>query len=176
MDKDSAAGPCRYGFRWLRLVASNPLRASPKFSGIHLLALLVQKVKASDFSTHVSRLLSVSNLIPLDKGEAIVQPIAIGIVLRRLSTRALMSAAVEEAKDYLLPTQVGFLVRCGTDAAVHDTRPLINEHGHDSTFILSSSAENAFNKASIKHMLNQAAAHAPSIIRLANALYAKGQP
>ena len=57
MDKESAAGPDRAGVRWLLLVADNQLRACPEFSGLKLLSLVVQKIVAGDFSTHVGHVL-----------------------------------------------------------------------------------------------------------------------
>lgn len=122
-------------------------------------------------------MLPAANLIPLDKGEEMVCPTAICIVLRRLSNFFLMPAAIAEAKNYLYPLQVGCDVRCGLDAAVHDARAFIEEYGHDPAYSLSSAdAKIAFNRTSREEMLLQTAEHAPNLIRLANALYDKGKP
>lgn len=106
MDKDSAAGPDRAGVRWLLLAAFNDLRSIPCFSGLERLSLVVHKIAARDFTTHVSYLLSAENLLPLDKGDDKVRPIAIGIILRRLATRSLIPDAVAESKQYLYPLHV----------------------------------------------------------------------
>lgn len=94
---------------------------------------MVQKLAASDFSAHIVHILSAANLIPLEKGAALIRPIVIGIVLRYLLTRALMPEAISEAKDYLSQFQIGFGVRCVADAAVHEARTFIEYYGHDPT-------------------------------------------
>lgn len=106
MDKDSAAGPDMTGVRWLLIVATNDLRDRSDLSGLQRMTLVVRKIAAGDLSALVRNLLSPANLIPLEKGEARVGPITIGIFLRRLSTRALVHKATAEAKDYLCPPQL----------------------------------------------------------------------
>lgn len=69
MDGESASGPDRAGTRWPLLVATNDMRAHPDFSGLQILGLVVQTIAAGKLSAHVSHLLSVANLIPLDKGK-----------------------------------------------------------------------------------------------------------
>lgn len=87
-----------------------------------------------------------------------------------------MPDALAEAKYYLFPLQVEFGVKCGADATVHDVQSFIGKYGDDPKFILlGAGAENAFSRTSREVMLHQTAQHSPSLIWMANALYAKGQ-
>ena len=45
----------------------------------------------------VGHLISAANLIALDKGGAKIRPIAIGVVMRRFTTKSLMPASIAEA-------------------------------------------------------------------------------
>lgn len=103
-----------------------------------MLTNVVNKIIAGEFSTNASLLLSAATLILLDKGARKIRPIAIGIVLRRLVTKALMPKAIAEAKELLLLLKVGYGVKCGADAMVHDARTFIEERGNDTAFILTS--------------------------------------
>lgn len=82
MDKNSAPGPDRAGVRWLLLLAKNEPRSSPDLFGLELLRLVVHKISAREFTAHVSHILSAAILLPLDKREDKVHPIAIEIFLR----------------------------------------------------------------------------------------------
>lgn len=53
----------------------------PELSGLKLLAKVIKNLAAFDFSADVSLLISADNLIDLDKGEANISPIAIGIIM-----------------------------------------------------------------------------------------------
>lgn len=177
MNNDSAPGPDRVGVSWLLLVAKNEFRIDPDLSELQLLSLIIHKITAGGVSAHVSLVLSAVTLIPLDKGAAKLRPIAIGIILRRLETRVLITTVIAEAKYYFFPLQVGCSVRCGVDTVVHETRAFIDERRDDPTFLLNSAdAENAFKNSSHEKMLRQTAEHAPFLIRMAAALYAKGSP
>ena len=106
MNKDSATGPDRAGVRWLLLVANTELRVHPDFSRLDILTSVVMKLAAGDFSPNAGHLISAANLIALDKGGARIRPIAIGVVMRRLITKAIMPTSIGEAKTHLQPLQV----------------------------------------------------------------------
>lgn len=60
------------------------------------------------------------------------------MVFRRLDTRALVLEVLAEAKDCLYLLHVGFGVKCGADAAVHEARCFLADFWHEPTYILSS--------------------------------------
>ena len=156
MDKDSATGPEKAGVRWLLLVANTELRVHPDLSGLEILTSVVQKLAAGEFSPDVGHLISAANLISLDKGGTKIRPIAIGVVMRRLITKALIPTSIGEAKTHLQPLQVGCGVKEGLDAIVHDARAAIVKLGHDPTYTaVSVDACNAFNRTSRAEMLKQ---------------------
>lgn len=62
-----------------------------------------------------------------------------------------MSSAITEAKDFLLPLQVGCGVKCGGDAVVHEAMAFLEEHENEPAFtIASADAENAFKKPHLR--------------------------
>lgn len=81
--------------------------------------MVVQKLATGVCSPNVSNLISA--VVTLEKGEAKIRPIAIGVIMRRLITEILMPASISEAKGDLEPIQVGCGVISGLDSIFHDT-------------------------------------------------------
>ena len=93
------------------------------------------------------------------------RPIAVGEVLRRLTSKCLSRAVQNEALRNLTPLQLGVGVRVGCEAIVHAVSQTLEDEGLslDSCHVLLLDFSNAFNSIDRSHMFSEVRARIPSL-------------
>ena len=130
-----------------------------------------------DVLDYAASLLANSTLIPLQPCPDQIRPIAVGTALRRLVTKTLLRAAIDDTRDLLAPEQLANGVPSGLNAIVHDSRMLIARHGCDPNFVLVSvDASYAFNSFSRQAMINKLTLQTPSLAHFLNIIYGRTVP
>ena len=177
MDATSSSGADYMPVRTLHLVAQAQHTPRVGHSGLELLTAVCTEVLNADVPASVVPLLSAARLIPLDKGNGKIRPVAIGGVLRRLVTKIAIADDVPRNVPYLLPEQVCSGVRSGGEAMFHAVRELMDERGDDSNLVLVSiDASNAFNRFSRQKMLDLVVDRCPALARFVNMIYGGDPP
>ena len=111
--------------------------------------------------------LTLDLLIAINKSKAPdcdVRPIAIGEVLRRLTSRCLCAMVKSKAADYFSPHQLGVACPGGAETMVHSLRACVDRHWEDDDFVvLKVDLRNAFNNVSRQAVLDQCHSHFPEL-------------
>ena len=104
-------------------------------------------------------------LLPCLKKNGGLRPIAVGEVLRRLTSKCVTRAVLPEANNILSPLQVGVGLPGGCEAIVHSVVDVLDDHSipPDHKHILMVDFSNAFNSVSRKAIFDEVRAHIPSI-------------
>ena len=107
----------------------------------------------------------VRRLSYCQKKDGGLRPIAIGEVLRRLTSKCVARAVQSEAVDILSPLQVGVGIPAGCEAIVHSLASLLNNSSilPESRCVLLVDFSNAFNSIDRGHMFEEARSRIPSI-------------
>ena len=177
LNPSSAAGPDRLSPRLLQLLARTSVSPESGITGLSVLTRLVKRLARGDVPDCTASLLAASTLIPLQPRPDKIRPIAVGTALRRLVTKTLLHAAIDDTRDILAPEQLANGVPSGLDAIVHDSRMLIARHGRDPNFVLVSvDASNAFNSFSRQAMINKLTLQTPSLAHFLNMIYGHTVP
>lgn len=93
----------------------------------------------------VCKYLYLTSLCALCKKCGGIRPIAMGLSIRRLTSKLAVSHAKETIKDYFGSKQLGYGVRCGCEAAVHVTRSFVSKHSNTARVTLKIDYRKAFN-------------------------------
>ena len=95
-------------------------------------------------------------LLPIKKKCGGLRPIAVGEVLRRLTSKCLSQAVHLDAIDILAPLQVGVGVKAGCEAVIHSVSHILEKQDLPalSRWILLVDFSNAFNSVSRDHMFS----------------------
>ena len=106
-----------------------------------------------------------ASLLACQKKDGGFRPIAIGEVLRRLTSKCVARAVQSEAVSILSPLQVGVGIPVGCEAIVHSLTSLLNDCSipPESRCVLLVDFSNAFNSIDRGHMFEEARARTPSI-------------
>lgn len=91
-------------------------------SGLRVLTLLVSRRARGDFPYSILPLLVVATLLHLQPTPDKVRSKAIGSVLLRILTKALLPVAITDSHSLLLPHQTSSGVKAGLDSIIRDTR------------------------------------------------------
>jgi hypothetical protein len=145
---------------------------------VPLLKLVIEKGKGLDLLLSLTNraskgiakgasLLLTSRLIPLEKKDGGVRPIAVSSLIYRLITKAILGAFFTE--DSLLPSQLGVGSKLGVEPAIALLNSSLEEGGYSS--ITSLDLKNAFNSISRSYVASGIANHAPSFFKLARWAY-----
>ena len=104
-------------------------------------------------------------LLPCLKKNGGLRPIAVGEVLRRLTSKCVTRAVLPEAINILSSLQVGVRLPGGCEAIVHSVVDVLEDHSilPDHKHILMVDFSNAFNSVSRKAIFDEVRAHIPSI-------------
>ena len=96
----------------------------------------------------------------------VVRPIAVGEVLRRLTSKSLSRAVQSDAFDVLTPLQVGVGVKAGCEAVVHSVVHILDRADLPvlSRWILLIDFSNAFNSAHVPKTLYVAVAAVVTVL------------
>ena len=117
---------------------------------------------------YVYRTKTRGSLIAVNKSKAPdcdVRPIAIGEVLRRLTSRCLCAMVKCKGADYFSPHQLGVACPGGAETMVHSLRACVDRHWEDDDFVvLKVDLRNAFNNVSRQAVLDQCHSHFPELL------------
>ena len=111
-----------------------------------------------------------ANLIPLQKKDGGVRPIAVGCTLRRLAAKVASSKVQEEMATLLAPKQLGYSVKSGVEAAIHSARLFLNNISPLKALV-KLDFENAFNSLRRDKMLSSVGELAPDILPFVHSAY-----
>ncbi len=103
------------------------------------------------------------------------RPIAVGEVLRRLTSKCLSLQSRQSIQTYLTPLQLGVGVRGGCEAIVHATSQLLSSTPDHQSWILMLDFSNAFNTVDRQAMFAEFRNHFPSLSAWVESCYS-GQP
>lgn len=116
---------------------------------------------------YVAPVLAGASLVALPKPSGGVRPIAVGEILRRLTSKCLMATVRAEARSFFYPAQVGVAVPGGTEKVIHTVRAWWGRHraGPLPKLLLKLDFANAFNTVSRNSILPTVRDHFPALAR-----------
>ena len=104
---------------------------------------------AGKLPASIATFITSAPVYPLIKNGGGVRPIAVGEVLRRLTSKLASSAVRHTAVEHLSPLQVGVGIKNGTEAIIHAVNNLLsNEEYCRNNVLLKVDLSNAFNRIS----------------------------
>ena len=110
--------------------------------------------------------LAGARLFAAQKKDGSLRPIAVGEVLRRLTSKCLSAATRQQAKSALWPLQVGVGVAHGAEAAVHTARDWQQRNsGNGDKVLVKVDLQNAFNSVRRERVLMEVRQHFPQLER-----------
>ena len=107
-----------------------------------------------------------ANLFALSKKDGGIRPIAVGLTLRRLTTKVGLKPLSQGLGSLLRPNQLGFATKGGSEAAAHAARHYLNNDPQNKVF-LKLDIKNAFNSMHRDVFLEKVKEEAPSLYNLA---------
>jgi hypothetical protein len=112
---------------------------------------------AGKVSEEVAPFLFGANLFAVIKKSGGFRPVAVGDVLRRLTSKVIMYEVAGPAAQMLRPLQFGVGVRGGCEAVVHATRATLNSDvlQPEQKWCLQVDFENGFNNIDRQHMFEE---------------------
>ena len=158
--KGSSGGPSGLRPEHLRVVlqSSNNRRDSAAVS----LTRLLNGMMAGKVPDAVAPYLCGARLHAGKKKDGGLRPIAVGDLLRRLTSKCAASAVSDKAKALLSPHQLGVGVQHGCESIIHATRQAVNKAGEK--FVMRADLVNAFNLADRATALHQVEQHFPELL------------
>lgn len=134
------------------------------------LASFVQFVLSGEVLQEARPLFFGANLVPFRKPGGGVRPIAVGCTLRRLVAKCAGFLVREEMGELLAPSQLGYGVKRGAEAAVHAARHFVQGLEHDRVFVKLDFA-NAFNSLRRDKMLKAVENLVPDLLPFVHSAY-----
>ena len=134
-----------------------------------------------DFASHIAaglappevgRVFFGASLCAFNKDVGGVRPIAVGLTLRRMVTKALIKPGSETIGEYLRPHQLGYGTRGGCEAAVHSVRQLV-DHSKERLVFIKLDIKNAFNSIQRSHVLREVSTNMPSVYKFFHSAYSR---
>ena len=134
-----------------------------------------------DFASHVAgglappeagRVFFGASLCAFNKVTGGVRPIAVGLTLRRMTTKALIKPGSETIGEYLRPHQLGYGTKGGCEAAVHSVRQLV-DHSSERLVFIKLDIKNAFNSIQRSHILHEVSTNMPNLYKFFYSAYSK---
>ena len=106
-----------------------------------------------------------ATLLPCKKKSGGLRPIAVGEVLRRLTSKCTARAVIFDAVDTLAPLQLGVGVPSGCEAIIHSLSNIMEDPNvpPDHRFVLLVDFSNAFNSVDRSTLFQEVRHHTPSI-------------
>ena len=111
-----------------------------------------------------------ASLIALEKKGGGIRPIAVGSTLRRLVAKAASAIMKSKMSALLAPTQLGFGIKGGVDAAIHAARYYLH-HLTPHHAVVKLDFRNAFNSVRRDKMLNAVLDLAPELFHFVHSVY-----
>ena len=161
--KLTAAGPSGMRIQHLLDAASVPLPTPISTSLRHIINILA----AGKAPQGLAIFLSGASLTVLSKNRpSDIRPIAVGEVLRRITSKCLCHLIRVRAADFFQPLQLGVACPQGVEKIVHYLQSCIEDHCSDKDFVvLKVDMTNAFNLVSRQAILDDCAQHFPDGLR-----------
>ena len=116
-----------------------------------------------------------ASLFAIRKKSDGLRPIAVGEVLRRLTSKCLANAAHQSAFSSLTPLQLGVCVKGGCEAIIHAASHLMSSSSINLRWTLLLDFNNAFNRINREAMFGEFCRRIPSLSAWMESCYA-GQP
>ena len=116
-----------------------------------------------------------ATLLASKKKSGGLRPIAVGEVLRRLTSKCLAASARSEVLNRLLPHQLGVGVKGGCETIIHSVSNLLSSNPPGRCWVLLVDFSNAFNSFDREAMFREFRQHAPSLSPWIESCYS-GQP
>lgn len=133
---------------------------------------LVNIILSGSVPELVLPVLAGASLTAFNKKDGGIRPIAVGDTLRRLSAKCATKAVQEKFAGVFGPSQLGFGISGGCEAAVHASRRFTNNSKMGDVF-LKLDFENAFNSIRRDHVAQCFARHAPELLPFYKMCYEK---
>ena len=143
--KGSAPGPDGLRAEHLR-AATQHAPPNRRAKAEEALTKLVNTMVAGNVPDEVAPFLAGARLHAGNKKDGGIRPIAVGNILRRLTSKCSMSTVAERAASLLGPHQLGVGVKEGLEAIIHAARQATQE-GDEDFLVLQVDFLNAFNMA-----------------------------
>ena len=143
--KGSAPGPSGLRAEHLR-AATQSAPPNKRAKALEAVTRLVNVMSAGDVPESVAPYLSGARMQAGLKKDGGIRPIAVGNLLRRLTSKCSMAGVVEKAVTKLSPHQLGVGVNGGLEAVIHAVNTVMEE-GDEELMILQVDYINAFNLA-----------------------------
>ena len=166
--KGSGAGPS--GFRPEHLMIA--LKSSPAnrvAKAETQLTRLVNVMAKGAVPPDVTPHLCGARLIAANKKSGGLRPIAVGNILRRLTSKLFSKAVSDRMGNLLAPHQLGVGVRGGVEAAVHTIREAVSLN--PDKWLIQLDLQNAFNSVNRSHVLSEVARVLPDCLAWAVTCY-----
>lgn len=134
MDETSAVGPDGMSVNQLRLILRDGTHDPTVHAGENIVLSFLQITADFLLFPQVAELFASTRLISFQKPPRPskppgIRPIAIGIVIRRVTATMVLKITTAEAADFLLPQKVSLALSAGTEVLIHGFRDVLSEHG-----------------------------------------------
>ena len=172
--RGSASGPSGFRVSHLReaVLCPSPSLASQTISILtKFVNLLVKGCTPPSVTPH----LCGASLLACHKKNGGLRSIAVGEVLRRLTSKCLSCAVRSAAFAHLAPLQLGVNVKGGCEAVIHSVSHLMSSGQPDQQWVLLLDFTNAFNTINRFSMFEEFRAHIPGLSAWMESCYS-GQP
>lgn len=134
---------------------------------------LVNVMAAGKLPTALAPFIGSAPLVPLQKVNGGIRPIAVGETWRRLTSKYAAAAVTQSVSARLDPLQLGVGIPNGTEAIIHTTQAMVERHGTNGDMVLFKvDYENAFNLVDRSAMLREVRRHCPQIAAWVEYTYA----
>jgi hypothetical protein len=149
-------------------------KAASLLAALHRVCALLAAGKAPEV---VLTAITTAPIAALTKATGGLRPIAIGEVMRRLTSRLAVQHASPAVQAYFQPHQVGVGTRGGAEAVVHAAQALVLRLGSDSSIaLLKVDLRNAFNMVDRGTFFAAVRTHCPGISAWVEACYGRRNP
>ena len=161
---DSAPGPTLLRANHLKEATRSPT-ASCGNRALKAITAIVNLLATGGAPPEIASYLCSANLLAVKKKNGGLRPIAVGEVLRRLTSKSLSRAVHSDAFAVLTPSQLGVGVKGGCEAVVHSVAHILDREDLPSLsrWILLIDFSNAFNSVSREHMFQEVRAFLPGL-------------
>eukprot|EP00731_Ephydatia_muelleri_P011926 Em0006g820a len=159
--KDTSCGPS--GLRVQHLLDAS--EASLPSSLLSALKAVINKLASGRALPEIAEYLAGATVIALKKPVGNdIRPIAVGEVLRRLTSKCLCAIVKSKASEFFNPYQYGVVCPSGVEKIIHSLRSSIDDHWFDEDFnVAKVDLRNAFNLVSRNAVLENCAEFFPEI-------------
>ena len=156
--KGSSPGPSGLRAQHLLDATARPEQSAALQALTDVVNVLAQGRAPRELAPH----LAGATLVALEKEGGDVRPIAIGEVLRRLTSKCICASIREGAQEFFQPLQVGVACPLGLEASVHVVGQYAARHlGSSNKLIMTLDFKNAFNTVNRSTFLRACREHFP---------------